>query len=196
MQPLKCLCYLIHALLLPYPFSSQHIEFYGLKYLSVLWHKKKCLGRKGPRVHPSYVTLPVDMILWIFIFPPLRGIITQRIWFQTLGSIHKLHWQVFGLFWPPIPLRWHFLPYKRWQKQIISGLKALHSKASGWLMQILHYFEPCSASWLDKNSNQSKICISQPDALEWIAFTYPSPLVNVVCERPLMESTQKRSNAL
>ena len=31
-------------------------------------------------------------------------------------------------------------------------------------MQILHSFEFCSASSLDKNSNQCKICISQPDA--------------------------------
>jgi hypothetical protein len=32
----------------------------------------------------------------------------------TLGDVHKLLWQVFGFFWPPTPLRWHFLPYKTW----------------------------------------------------------------------------------
>ena len=38
------------------------------------------------------------------------------------GGVHKLCWQIFGLFWPPTPLRWYFLPYKPWQKQDISGL--------------------------------------------------------------------------
>ena len=33
-----------------------------------------------------------------------------------LRVIHKVRWQLFVFFWPPTPLCWHFLPYKRWQK--------------------------------------------------------------------------------
>ena len=41
---------------------------------------------------------------------------------QFLGVVHKLRWQDFGFFWPPTPLRWHFLPYECWQKVDIFGL--------------------------------------------------------------------------
>ena len=38
--------------------------------------------------------------------------------YWPLAKIVELRgrWQGFGFFWPPTPLRWHSLPYKRWQK--------------------------------------------------------------------------------
>ena len=51
-----------------------------------------------------------------------------------LGVVHKLRWQDFGFFWPPIPLRWHFLPYERWQKVEIFGPPTPSScKRSLWM---------------------------------------------------------------
>ena len=42
-------------------------------------------------------------------------ILKRIVWIiSMLGVVHKLRWQVFGIFWPPIPLRLHFLPYKSW----------------------------------------------------------------------------------
>ena len=32
--------------------------------------------------------------------------------------VHKPRWQDFGFSWPPTPLRWYFLWYKRWQKWV------------------------------------------------------------------------------
>ena len=40
---------------------------------------------------------------------------------RILRVVHRLRWQAFGFFWPPTPLRWHFLRYKRWQKVDILG---------------------------------------------------------------------------
>ena len=38
-----------------------------------------------------------------------------------LEGVHKLRLQDFDFFWPPTPLRLHFLWYKRWQKADIFG---------------------------------------------------------------------------
>ena len=35
----------------------------------------------------------------------------SKVLFIVKGLLYKLRWQVFDFFWPPIPLRWHFLPY-------------------------------------------------------------------------------------
>ena len=42
---------------------------------------------------------------------------------NCFGVVHILRWQVFDFFWPPYPLRWHFLPYRNWQKFDIFGLQ-------------------------------------------------------------------------
>ena len=34
--------------------------------------------------------------------------------YSKIGVVHKLRWQVFGFFGPPIPPRLYFLPYKSW----------------------------------------------------------------------------------
>ena len=51
-------------------------------------------------------------------------LLSQQIFCLTcfyLGVVHKLRWQDFGFSWPPTPLRWQFLSYKRWQKLDIFG---------------------------------------------------------------------------
>ena len=40
---------------------------------------------------------------------------------KQLGGVHKLRLQDFGFFWPPTPLRLHFLWYERLQKVDIFG---------------------------------------------------------------------------
>ena len=50
-------------------------------------------------------------------------------------------------------------------------IKQFHSKASCWLMQILHCFEFLSSKLAEQNSKSCKICISQHDALECNTFT-------------------------
>ena len=39
----------------------------------------------------------------------------------VLGAVHKLRWQDFCFFWPPTPLRLHFLWYESLQKVDIFG---------------------------------------------------------------------------
>ena len=59
-------------------------------------------------------------------------------------------------------------------------LKGFLSMASHWLMQILHIFEFCSASWLaGPNSKMCRICIRQHDAIERKRFSVP-PIVTQI----------------
>ena len=58
----------------------------------------------------------------------------------------------------------------------IGQCEAMHSKASFWLMHVLHDFEFCSTSSLGRNSKLCKICISQHEALECNVFSHSNPL--------------------
>ena len=50
-----------------------------------------------------------------------------------LGCVHKLRRQDFGFFWPPTPLRWHFLWYECWQKwTFLDHLPTSSCKRSLW----------------------------------------------------------------
>ena len=86
-----------------------------------LWMKKRMLLR---------IFRPVFLLHWVFALrwkcrlqqqaARAYDILQSLAYFPaacyTTGAVHKLRRQFFGLFWPPTLLRWHFLPYKRWQK--------------------------------------------------------------------------------
>ena len=71
------------------------------------------------KLHFNFIFLWFHEMSFDFSTNPRTENVANTLWW---GGIPKLCCHVFGLFWPPTPLRWHFLPYKRWQKQDIFGL--------------------------------------------------------------------------
>ena len=55
----------------------------------------------------------------------LKSLNQRRVMRDCLWSYHKEAFKNYvykcDFFWPPTPLRWHFLPNKRWQKVDIFG---------------------------------------------------------------------------
>ena len=69
----------------------------------------------------SRVTLAKMRVVGLVLWRPIRS---------ELGGVHKLCWQDFVFFWPPTPLRWHFIPYKSWQ--ILTFLDYLPSEPTSF----------------------------------------------------------------
>ena len=75
-------------------------------------------------VHPKLICTPLSKLsylvctLFVFYLYFICTLFVLYLYFKNKisrdiqGVIHKLRWQFFGFFWPPTPLRWHFLTDK------------------------------------------------------------------------------------
>ena len=74
---------------------------------------------------PAVLYFCLSDLEWInlFIFINKNYVCLSKIWWGWYCNryMYELRWQDLGIFWPPNPLRWHFLWHNRWQKVDIFG---------------------------------------------------------------------------
>ena len=98
-------------------FNSLNIRNFLINLIHFLIRDKLCINYSRTMLIIASYTFYVR--IHIFSFP-------------SLGGVHKLRWQGFGLFGPPTHLRLHFLPYKRWLFGIPNYLPTLSFQHSLW----------------------------------------------------------------
>ena len=100
--------------------------------------------------------------------PILEGDTVQSVAKRMARSERNIKVRTHHMFSPILFFRERNCLFKKKSQRfynLFQFLKALHSKASCWLMQILHCFEFLPSELAEQNSKSCKICIVQHDAL-------------------------------
>ena len=133
-----------------------------------------------PDLHTYVVTFHLCIvILWMRLASCTKAVILFLNPYPAIRGRSQTMLTSFWVFWPPTPFRWQFLPNKSWH----------------FLTKVLFIFR-CSKIGKKSEGNHftykwlpSLFFANFTAAKDEKYFTYP-PLVNVVCERPLMHIMQ------